>query len=242
MSSRLQLKREDEDGDASTCPSCGADMAADAVVCVACGYDKRSGRRVDDVPAPRNNPIVLALLGVVIVAALGIVVYRAMSKPGSPPEASVQAPPAAPAPAVPPAAETPPSTAAAPVASVTVAPETNVASSADEPRPSVDEDALAAEQRSWAEAQVNRVAPPFALGEQVELRLTNGIVQRGVFRGLAADTLKIEVAAQDVRSLPLVALDRGTRVRADADFRARYIEFRARQRASELLKAREASP
>lgn len=244
MSSRLQLKRDEENQDDASCPSCGAAMAADAVVCLACGYDKRTGRRADDAPPPRNNPIVLAVLGILIVGALGVTAYRLMGKPAAAPESPAPQAPAAPveapvsAPAPEPTVATPVETNAAPEAPAAAA----EPAAAETPEPEPDGDALAAEQRAWAAAQVDKVAPMFSSGEHVELRLTNGIVQRGVFRGVEEDGLRLETAATDVRLVPLASLDRGTRVRADSGFRDRYIEFRARQRAQELQKLREAAP
>jgi hypothetical protein len=241
MSSKLQLKHDQADEGQGKCPSCGAAMAEGAVLCVACGFDTRTGRRADDTPPPKHNPVLIASLALVVVAAGVIAVIRAT---GSGQEAPVPSPIAAPA-APPPAATSPiappPGSAAATNASATnvqvEASVTQVDTSAPPAEPEVDWTAIEHKQRELAAAQLDKVAPFFEAGQPVELRMTNGIVHRGILRALTDELLTLEIASNDVRQINLSALDRGTRVRADLDFRDRYLDFHAHQRVREQMKA-----
>lgn len=248
MSSKLQLKREDPDGASGKCPSCGAAMAEDAVICLSCGFDTRTGRRADDEAPPRQNPLLVAALAVVIVGATAVVLVRAMKKEDTAATpASATAPVASPP--LPQATTDAPSNlspvAAESTAATTVpSPQAAVASPADTAPAApadaaADWDAVAQKQRDLAAAQLDRVAPMFEAGGAVELRMTNGIVQRGVLRALTDEHLVLEVSSNDVRQIALPALDRSTRVRADLDYRDRYIDFHAQQRVRELMKSAE---
>ena len=238
LTSKLQLKHDESDEGGATCPSCGAAMAEGAVLCVACGYDTRTGRRADDVPPPRQNPLLLAALALVILAAGAYVVLRGMGNKDSalPPPAAKTTAKAKPAPApAPVAAPTNKVAAAAPtatVAAVASTVETNVPTA-----PVVDVAAIEAAQRQLAEAQLDKVAPLYEAGEAVELRMTNGLVQRGKFKVRTDEFIVVEVSSNEVRQISLLALDRGTRVRSDPNFRDDYLDFHARQRALELVKA-----
>lgn len=249
MASPLQLRREEEEPAGPTCPSCGAPLAPDAVICIACGYDTRTGRRADDAPPPRTNPLMIAALGLVIVAALVMVILRsqkssetASSEPAPPAEVTpppAPAPPPEPAPTVeaPPPAAPPAATEPEPPGE---APDEAAATNEAPVEETIDLAALEAEQRMLATEQLDRVAPVFEPGETVELRLTNGIVQRGIMRERRQDALVLDVEAGEVRTVEFESLDRGTRVRSDPVFRDRYIDFHVRQRMAELEKQRTA--
>lgn len=240
MSSKLQLKHDQTDEGQGKCPACGAAMADGAVLCVACGYDTRTGRRADDAPPPKQNPVLIAALALVVVAAGIIAVIRATGSGQEAPVPPVATPAAPPPASPPPVAPTPAGTSATNVAVTNVPVEsvvTQADTSAPPAEPAVDWTAIERKQRELAAAQLDKVAPFFDTGQSVELRMTNGIVQRGILRALTDELLTLEVASNEVRQINLSALDRGTRVRADLDFRDRYLDFHAHQRVRELMKA-----
>ena len=43
-------------GSAGQCPSCGAEMAADAVICIECGYNVSTGQQMGEAPAQAPPP------------------------------------------------------------------------------------------------------------------------------------------------------------------------------------------
>ena len=89
----------------------------------------------------------------------------------------------------------------------------------DKPAPEPD-----ARARESLTLRIDKRFPLFADGEQVALRLTNGMVKRGTFGGLSeADVLL--VTADSTGRLPVASLDIGTRLRADPDYRVRYVDY-----------------
>ncbi len=253
MTNPLRLKHEekDEEPPPNACPSCGATLDPEAVLCVQCGYDVRAKRRVTEGRPARTNPLLIGGLLLVIVSALAVVFLRARTNDTAPalvvqqaaPPAQPASPPAAAPVPEPPAATTPEP---APQPETPAAPEPAPVEPAAEPvepeKPAVDWDAMQTELRGRAESDLDRRAPMFEPGALVELRTTNGIIQRGVFRDMAEGQLALEVATNDVRRLPLATLDRGTRVRLDADYRARYLDYVVSQRIAEMKKAEETEP
>lgn len=255
MTNPLRLKHEekDEEPPPSACPSCGAALDPEAVICVQCGYDVRAKRRVTEGRPARTNPLLIGGLLLVIVSALAVVFLRARTNDTAPalvvqqaaPPAQSAPPPAEPVPE-PPAAPAPEPT---PVPAPTSPPDTPAVTAEPAPvepvepeKPAVDWDAMQTELRGRAESDLDRRAPLFEPGALVELRTTNGIIQRGVFRAMAEGQLALEVATNDVRRLPLATLDRGTRVRLDADYRARYLDYVVSQRIAEMKKAEATEP
>jgi len=183
----------------------------------------------------------------VILLALGVAAYRLLRAddvPASLPAAPVAAAPIAPPPPAPTSA---PEVVVAPVEPATAATGSVESADADTNEvetaaPAVDWDAVLAAQLEAARTQLDRVAPLFALGEKVELRLTNGLVHRGVLRDRSPEHCTLAVASNDVRTLPLATLDRATRVRLDPAFRGRYVEHHAAQRVDQLRNATNAPP
>ncbi|MCS6771702.1 MAG: zinc ribbon domain-containing protein [Kiritimatiellae bacterium] len=159
----------------------------------------------------------------------------------APTTATAESAPAAEAPA--PASSEPASATAAeepaaPSAPTTPEPETTAV--AEEPHvesaPAIDWEKVEQDQRQRITAEMDRRAPFFASGQLVEFRLTNGLVRRGTYQGRDAESARLKADGNEVITIPIVSLDRNTRIRVDADYRQRYIEFLARQRVAEFRK------
>lgn len=237
----LQLKKDDSAA-AHRCPSCGAELPDGAVLCVQCGYDLRSGRRVDEEVAPRANPLVVAGVALLVAVAAGLAAWRILGS-GPAPVTVIPAPvdtaPAAPAVT----AEV--AMVAAPAEPAPDAPATNTPEAAamvpetvanEEPAaPALDPAVVEAGQRAAVTEQLDRMAPLYTAGDEIELRLTNGLVQRGRFVSRSEAALVVQVASNQNKTLDFVLLDRGSRVRSDPQFRARYIDFHTRQRTQKVL-------
>ncbi len=236
----MQLN-DDEASQQACCPSCGGALAEDSVLCVACGYDRRTGRRVEVEAAPASNP--LLRYGVAGLVVLAIVVVVLLVLPGE----KASAPAASPPPPVPVAAPvvTPPTapaetsvavSAVAPVAAPVV-PTSDVAAAAAEevPAPVIDPEEVMRAQVASVGAELDRVAPMLAAGDEAELRMTNGIVQRGIFKSKTDAGVVLAISTNETRAVDFTALDRTTRVRADESYRAKYIDFHARQRTARIV-------
>ncbi|MCO5060505.1 MAG: zinc ribbon domain-containing protein [Kiritimatiellae bacterium] len=247
MSLKLQLKRDDEPEPTNACPSCGADMPPSAVICIECGYDTRTGRRSGEENRRKLSPAIIFALVLAVVGAGATIALRVLNSSSDtlpPPSPSQQAPaPTAetPAPSAPdtPAPASPEASATAPAATEAVAAASAEAPAAEpepEPEPpAIDWAAVEAEQLEKANEELDRRAPLYEAGEAIELRLTNGIIVRGVFKGLRNGEVTLAVAEDDVRELPIESMDRQNRVRTEADYRQRYVEFVVKRRIAEMM-------
>lgn len=242
MASSLQFKKEEEPPEIR-CPSCGASLPEGSVLCVQCGYDFRSGRRVDEEVAPRSNPLMIAGVALLVAVAAVLVAWRILSDGESvPPPVAAPAPVVAPAPPAEPApvpaapATTTVAAVEAPVVSNPVAVVEAVVETNTVPvEPPVDPAVLAGEQRVIVTEQLDQQAPMYQAGDELELRLTNGLVQRGVFVSRTEQNLLIQVGSNQTKVMEFSLLDRGSRVRGDAAYRSRYIEFHVNQRVQKLM-------
>ncbi|MBW7907440.1 MAG: hypothetical protein H3C50_00750 [Kiritimatiellae bacterium] len=247
MSLKLQLKRDDEPEPTNACPSCGADMPPSAVICIECGYDTRTGRRSGEENRRKLSPPIIFALVLAVIGAGATIALRVLNSSSDtlpPPSPSQQAPaptaetpapsaPDTPAPASPEASATAPTTTDAVAAASAEAP---AAEPEPEPEPpAIDWTAIEAEQLEKATEELDRRAPMYEAGEAIELRLTNGIIVRGVFKGLTNGEVTLAVAEDDVRELPIESLDRQNRVRTEADYRQRYVEFVVKRRIAEMM-------
>jgi hypothetical protein len=228
-------------------------LAVGAVICVQCGYDTRTRRRVGEAGARRPSPIVILGLLLVALVSAAVLYLRSLDdgvRPSPPPAlpAAATAPgelsPPEPPTAAAPAAETAAPTETASPAAEGTASETraesapSVAASESAPtEPEIDWAELAARHRERLRAEADRRSPMFEPGESVEVRLANGLIRRGIFRGLDGDALRLE--AEESETIPLDKLDRNSRLRADAAYRERYLEYLTRQRIAEMQRARE---
>ncbi len=258
MSERLQLKKEEEPAHESmSCPACGKPMAVGAVICVQCGYDLRTKRRVGSAAGRKPSPIVVLGLLLVVLAAGAVAYLRSLDDgvqptPVPPPPVMNPAGPETPAEAAPAAEATPAEGEAAPASAQTpadvpaAAPAEGGAGEAETPaspaEPEIDWAEVAARQRERIHAEVDRRTPMFDPGDAVELRLGNGLIRRGVFQGVDGAALRLETEADTIDTIAFETLDRNTRLRVDAAYRERYIEFLTRQRIGEMQRARAQAP
>lgn len=244
MAAALALKKNKE-SEESKCPSCGAVLQPEAVLCIQCGYDLRSGKKVNEEAAPKRNPLAIAGLIALILAALGFLAFRIMggSSTATPPSPSQEPAPAviATAPTVPVAPVKPEASAPTETNSVmssTTEPGPEQAATAEAPKESVVNIAEIEQQtRATLEDKLNQTMPVFGIGEAVELRLTNGLVQRGKLSERTEDHLVVQTASNAFKTMDYTLLDRQTRVRADSQFREKYIEFHTRQQVQKRLAA-----
>lgn len=250
MSSKLQIKKEEPIEESLTCPSCGAPMLPGTVLCVQCGYDTRTKQKAGGDVKSKPSPLLIGALGVIILGAIVIVILRSLPSSSTPPPPPPQA--TAPAPAMVADTNTAEEVQAEATASEAAAtesePEVAQEETADteevieeeEPtEPKVDWAAIEAEQLERATAALDARAPMHEIGEVVDLRMTNGIVQRGTFTAVNGNTLSLEVAPDDVRTVPMVALDRASRIRMEPDYREGYIQYVVRQRIMEMQRTAE---
>lgn len=247
MASSLKFKQDETTPVENRCPSCGASLVEGAVICVQCGYDFRSGRRVDEEAAPRMNPLVIAGVALLVAVAAGLVAWRMLTaEPPAAPIASL--PPSTPVVAdVAPAVPTP----VAPTQVIAVVAETQGVAVVEAPvaetnqvpeEPALDPAVVEAEQRVAVIEQLDIKAPMFNAGETVELRYTNGVVQRGVFVSSQEEGLTLQTGSNQTRAVDFVLLDRASRVRSDPQYRERYIEFHTQQRTQKILQQEMAPP
>lgn len=240
MNSKLHLKHDDEE-EASTepCPNCGSPMATGTVICLQCGFDRRSGKAPGDGGGKRPSPVIIAGLVLLIVAALAVVFLRSFGTEAAPiappvaPEPAPQAPPAQDAPQPEPAAPAVVEP-AAPVATE-IAVETPAAPvvEAEPVVPAIDWEAIAASHLQRLTTELDRRAPVYELGEAVELRMTNGLIHRGVYQRFAEGEILLQVTTNESRTFDVETLDRGTRVRVEPEYRQKYLEYLVRQRVAQ---------
>lgn len=240
--SALQLKKE-ENASESRCPSCGAGLPDGAVLCVQCGYDIRSGRRVDEEAAPRANPLMIAGVALLVAVAVGLVAWRILASDtstvstSSVPVVATSAPPPAAAPVpVEPVASVPSPGPAVAQSTGTVFAVAEVPTNEVPAPPVLDPAVVEAEQRVAVIEQLDQMVPLYEAGDEVELRLTNGLVQRGAFVSRSEQALVVQVSSNQTRTLEFILLDRGSRVRSDPQYRTRYIDFHAQQRAQKIIR------
>lgn len=254
MSERLKLKKEEPAREEMSCPGCGKPLGVGAVICVQCGYDTRTGRRVDASSGRKISPVLLIGLALVIGAA-GVVVYLRSLDDGvrpTPPPASVTAAPEAPAPEPAAAPEEPsaPAPASEPAVEAQATAETHAPAAAQEapltadepPQPEINWEEVAAQQRDRIQVELDRRTPMFQEDESVELRLANGFIRRGIFRGATGGEIRLEEEGQGIQKIAFGQLDRNTRLRVDDDYRERYVDYLTRQRIAEMRRAQAAQP
>ncbi|MBP7828302.1 MAG: zinc ribbon domain-containing protein [Kiritimatiellae bacterium] len=208
------------------CPSCGATMPPGAVLCVECGYDVRKGVRLGETPGwPPYVRWLIAGAGVIIVVMLVKTFLRphAISEIAAPAPA-VQAPPPAPTAPVP-APEAAPVAEPAPAPPPVPVPPSETNAPLAEPEVSAEElTRLEADYRASLQGRLDQQQPLYRPGDVVELRKVNGLVIRGKLKSVDAQNALV-LREEGEASVPLAELDRESRVRCDAAFRDKFIEY-----------------
>lgn len=193
-----------------------------AHLCGYCGYDKRSGQRVEE-PQPAGPSFGRLASTTVMLALVAAVAYLLFDKfnggrggeTGTPAPAPVAA---APEPAE---ASTPTPTTVVAVAS---AEEAGAAGAV-----AIDTNAMSETARASLARRIDERFPLFAEGEPVALRLTNGLMRRGTFKGIQASNVVLAAAGGEDLQVPVEALDTSTRLRADTAYRLQYVEYWSRR-------------
>lgn len=222
---KLALKKDEAvSGQLKRCPLCDASAPADAAICLTCGYDWRTGQQVR---LPRLGGRVkwvraAAATALVAAAAVGVRVYlerRGAQQVPAPAEVVGPSAPAAPPAPTAPAAAGPQAPAPAPV------PATGVA---EEEKP--EGSASAADLRLAIVRRLDAQAPLYEAGAIVALRKSNGMVLRGTFLGAQDGVVRLQQEAE-ILEIPVRELDLPNRIRCDAKYREKYVDFLVARRS-----------
>lgn len=252
MGERLQLKKDEPAREAMSCPGCGKPLGVGAVICVQCGYDTRTGRRVGATHGHKISPVQLIVL-VLAIIGIGVVVYLRTLDDGvlpTPPPAPVSVTPVATLQDAAASVEEPAAPTSDTPSEATPETENPAPAPADSepvaeekaPHPEINWDEVAAQQRDRIKIELDRRTPKFQEDASVELRLANGFIRRGIFRGASDGEIRIEEEGQGVQKIAFAQLDRNTRLRVDDDYRERYVDYLTRQRIAEMRRAQPAQP
>lgn len=225
---KLQMKKEGTVDGGKRCPHCNGSMAPDAVICLQCGYDLRTGRPFSQPGAGlgQMKPL-LTVLGLVILAGIVWTVMKQRSGSGIMGDPVPQAPAAAPQEQPQPAPA--PAPAPAPVVEVVQPPAPEPAPAPAEAAPEKPVPVETPEQmRARLTRSLNDRYPMFVPGAPIAIRRVNGLVHRGelVVLGPQSATLKVE---KQIVEVPYNVLDRGSRLRCDAEFRKKLVEYKVMQ-------------
>jgi len=242
---KLQIKKDATITGSKRCPACGGTMASDAVICLQCGYDTRTGlaHGTTSGTAIRAKSI-LSLLLLILLLGVGWFAWRHFrGGPKSigdlPPVADTQVAPTASEPP----AEQKAKTESAPLdKAVALLSEPNDAvETVEEEDISVQEDtggktdmaSVLADDRARLKSQLDKKYPMYKIGTEVELRRSNGLINRGILTQIGRTSVMLQVGEQWTE-VPFNVLDRSTRLRCDKKFRDKFVEYKLLQRKKQL--------
>lgn len=231
-------------GPTTPCPHCGADMPKGGVICVACGVDLRTGKQLKSANAATPQKVALLAGGILLLLLLvtlaAILLNGDQDMEATP--ALIAEVPASPEPSSEPVPDQPdvdvPSEPASDLAENVVpeeeeefpdeqsVPDSNTEQEVD---PDTERDRERFESmRATLRKALDERAPPYIVGDEVELRLETGLVHRGTLVSVRQGVALI--VDEDIRErVPIDGLDRPSRLRIDPDVRERLIESRLRQ-------------
>jgi hypothetical protein len=181
---------------AKPCPSCQQSIARDATLCIHCGCDLATGQR----PKPLRRPaakILAVVLGLAVAIGLAMAASVFLRRAGKAPDSQ---------PAEPRTASRVP----------LMAPQ----AAGDAERKAFD--AQKAEAEAAFRRKLDEREPMAQVNDVVELRRKNGLVDKGMFMGIAGkgpSRVAIVATATGEIGVPLVTLDNPSRRRVDALFR-----------------------
>ncbi|MDR0993848.1 MAG: hypothetical protein LBN38_04700 [Verrucomicrobiota bacterium] len=239
---------------AKECPSCKTTVERDAVLCIHCGYHFATGKKIGEESWFAKNKKMAILMGIGLVFLLTAVGY-ALWPAANPSPPVVFAPPPVPLP--PPE---PQPALHAPLEENTPEP----TATGEEPEPATPEEPAepppppgptpeelavqqAAEQKAAFEAKkieaekvlrqrLDAREPLYKLGESIEIRRRNGIVNKGVLKryaGSGAERMAILETDDGHVDVPLSSLDPSSRRRMDPEYREAFIRHMLSTRMSE---------
>lgn len=244
---KLRLKTTQAGGEPLTCPGCGRPFPYAAVICIHCGYDIRTGRRLSSADSRRFTPVARTLILLILLGVAGtvfllvrrpeIVSSALMTGNEEFPQVTSQG---ADQQAGPGGGEHTPSVrseAARREASGTEAGEDvfDPQTGATAERPLSETDAQLQKDlylRAWTE--LNRRLPLHRVGDPVDLRQQNGLMRRGIFRGLVGGQVLLEGEGSTTTSVAVIMLDRPSRLSVDPQFRQQFVDAAVRQRMAAI--------
>lgn len=240
---------------AKPCPSCKSTVARDAVICIHCGYNFQTRQKPGGGNWLARNKGLAIGGGIGILAAIALLAFLFWPEAAPPPpyvppaESTAQKPEPTPPPEPTDVTDVSGPSAAtdeSAEAEEPVEPDESAEPEAPPPEPAPEE--LAAQQaeaeRAAREAaraefeakkaraeetlrmQLETREPMHRLGETVELRRKNGLVDKGElqrYAGSGTGRVAIIAAAHGEVGVPLVALDPASRRRMDQDYREAFI-------------------
>ena len=247
--SKLQLKQDSGAGELKKdCPVCGAPAEQDAVLCTQCGYNWSSGQVQSQFLG--NNPLYKKLIPYVLVAIIsGLIVYIVIGRTSRP--ASVMTAPESNT------ASKSNSVSIAPVLEESATempealePEAEELATAIQKEPKTDseketdeDDTTALDKERFTEfetryrerlfSQLDQRQPLFEKNQDIAIRKTNGMVQRGSFLGIK-DNVLVLAQENNVLEIPLKELDRASRIRCDKKFREYMVETKVKKRIQQI--------
>ncbi len=238
---RLRVKKDVSPGARphKPCPQCEADMPEDAVLCVKCGYDARSGKRLKTRAWPHVFTMAASIFASLVVVTVGIVILVGVlgGDRADPPL------PEPVAPAEPTARPAPSPTPTEPTDDEEIV---DAEDEQEEPADQVEDDDTPREEpetvsdepaaedeiqevlREQLRAGLDERLPMYAMGDEVALRRTNGLVHRGQLAGVR-DGFALVVDGEQRERVRLDELDRDSRLRLEAELRERFVEHRLQQ-------------
>jgi len=246
---RLQVKKDTTITGSKRCPACGGTMAADAVICLQCGYDTRTGlaHGTSTGMAVKAKSILFILLLILLLSVAWLAwrhFYGGSGPIGELP--SISNPSVASA-----VSESPSEQESGPLDEATAllnepTGETDAEKAEAMEIPAVEEESAAggaeeksditsvlARDRVWLKAQLDKKYPLYKIGTEVELRRSNGLINRGLLTQVGRTSVMLQVGEQWTE-VPFNVLDRTTRLHCDKKFRDKFVEYKLRQRQKQL--------
>jgi len=185
-----------------SCPSCGAPIEPEAKVCTHCGMDFATGKSIRKASSGGWKRLIPGLLVLIVLAAGVLSFFHLQEKPRVQAEESDATEQA-------------------------VTEELVAAASPQTEDPRVAFEAKKQKATEKARAQLNEIQPLYQMGEVVELRRKNGLVDRGTLQGYAGSgTGRVALVATPTGEVgvPLIALDKPSRRRADPEYRKQFLQ------------------
>ena len=219
-----------------TCPSCKSTIGRDAVLCIRCGHDFKTGKKIvkPSWTSQHKGAVLASAAGlVVLVAALAFALWPKSLPPPiapiTPPLAVQPAPPPPPPPAAAAPVPVPPAAVAQPVAPPRPPPPSPTPAQLAARQAETDRAAFEAKKQRAELAlrqKLDSGKPMYTVGNAVELRRRNGVIDKGTLRGFSGEgTNRVALVVNPTRksAVPLVSLDPDSRIRLDPEYREAFI-------------------
>ena len=205
MNSGLKIKRDHRPDGKRNCPSCGAAVTEEDILCVQCGYNRQSGERI--IVANKKNKMLLPTLAVAVVLVAAMTFNKKCTAATNHPS-------------IPEAQSS-----------------TNAVStiSTNQIAPTPDLSGMAAQQKKLLSKQLDDKYPLYESGAEAALRLSNGLVKRGVFIVSDGTHVRLKLPTGEKIEVPLTSLDTMSRIRCDRPSRQQFIEAQVNLQAQQRM-------